>query len=84
MTPVGAQLPLTLALPKPGTQNRAVYDLMQDGRWRTLREIVDGIGAISEAGVSARLRDLDNLYGVPHENIPVQKGYKLQKYRLLT
>lgn len=34
-----------------------VRDLMRDGRWRTLAEIVDRVGG-SEAGVSARLRDL--------------------------
>lgn len=34
-----------------------VRDLMSDQRWRTLAEIVDAVGG-SEAGVSARLRDL--------------------------
>ena len=34
-----------------------VYRLMRDGKWRTLREIADVVGG-SEAGVSARLRDL--------------------------
>jgi len=34
-----------------------VRDLMRDGRWRTLAEIVELCGG-SEAGVSARLRDL--------------------------
>jgi len=34
-----------------------VYRLMSDGKWRTLREIADVVHG-SEAGVSARLRDL--------------------------
>ena len=34
-----------------------VFRLMEDGKYRTLREIADSIGG-SEAGVSARLRDL--------------------------
>jgi len=38
-------------------QWQRVYGLMQDGRWRTLRRICDVVGK-SEAGVSARLRDL--------------------------
>lgn len=35
-----------------------VRTLMADGTWRTLSEICAAIGAGSEAGVSARLRDL--------------------------
>ena len=38
-------------------QLQAVRDLMADGRWRTLAEIATVVGG-SEAGVSARLRDL--------------------------
>lgn len=34
-----------------------VKALMSDGRWRTLRDIAERVGG-SEAGVSARLRDL--------------------------
>lgn len=40
-----------------GKQALAVFELMSDGRWRTLGEIVAAIGSGSEAGVSARLRD---------------------------
>ncbi len=36
----------------------AVHDLMADGKWRTLGEIRRTIGKGSEAGISARLRDL--------------------------
>ena len=38
-------------------QAQLVFDLMRDGRWRTLSEITSAIGSGSEAGVSARLRD---------------------------
>ena len=34
-----------------------VYQLMQDGRWRTLKEISEAVGC-TEAGASARIRDL--------------------------
>jgi hypothetical protein len=34
-----------------------VYELMKDGRWRTLKEIAQAC-RVSEAGASARLRDL--------------------------
>ena len=34
-----------------------VWSLMRDGKWRTLAEIAEAVGG-SEAGVSARLRDL--------------------------
>ena len=40
-----------------GKQALAVFELMRDGKWRTLREITEAIGGGSEAGVSARLRD---------------------------
>lgn len=39
-----------------GLQHRAVFDLMRDGRWRTLAEIEDATGH-PQASVSARLRD---------------------------
>ncbi len=35
-----------------------VRDLMSDGKWRTLPQITEAIGATSDASVSARLRDL--------------------------
>ena len=35
-----------------------VMALMSDGRWRTLREIAFVLTDASEAGISARLRDL--------------------------
>lgn len=39
-----------------GKQLKAVLELMDDGHWRTLREIADTLG-YPEASVSARLRD---------------------------
>jgi hypothetical protein len=39
-----------------GTQAKAVFDVMRDGRWRTLREIAVETN-YPEASVSARLRD---------------------------
>lgn len=38
-------------------QKQRVFDLMRDGRYRTLARIAEVVGG-SEAGVSARLRDL--------------------------
>lgn len=40
-----------------GKQMGLVKGLMLDGRWRGLEEIAEAVGG-SEAGVSARLRDL--------------------------
>lgn len=39
-----------------GGQHRIVFELMRDGRWRTLAEIEDATGH-PQASVSARLRD---------------------------
>lgn len=39
-------------------QREKVEALMSDGVWRTLEAICAHIGALSEAGASARLRDL--------------------------
>ena len=45
-----------------GAQLQAVYGLMRDGAWRTLREISDALSTperiVPEASVSARCRDL--------------------------
>lgn len=61
-------------------QLRNVYLLMKDGQWRTLRQIAKTVNG-SEAGCSARLRELDNKYGRPHEKRRVSPG--LWEYRLL-
>lgn len=45
-----------------------VYDLMKDGKWRTLRDIAEHCKT-SEAGASARLRDL--------RKTPIQRLYNV-------
>jgi hypothetical protein len=69
------------------TQVQRVYRLVRDGEWRTLRQIADGIGAGSEAGVSARLRDLRKpkfgshvIERRRHPDVPEDRG--LWQYRL--
>lgn len=49
-----------------------VRDLMKDGAWRSLPMIRAAVGAASEAGVSARLRDLRK---------PKFGGYEVQRKR---
>jgi hypothetical protein len=64
-----------------------VYAVMRDGRWRTLGELAELVGA-SEAGVSARLRDLRNeKFRVVFPNGGVERRRVvggLYEYRLLT
>lgn len=40
------------------TQLERVYELMRDGKWRTLREIHRALGKGLDTSISARLRDL--------------------------
>jgi hypothetical protein len=54
---LGATFDAALDAARLGAQQRKVYDLMQDGAWRTLYEIACKTGA-PEASASARLRDL--------------------------
>ena len=62
-----------------------VQALMRDREWRTLAEIGFEVGAVSEAGVSARLRDLRKAkhggYTVERRRVPGARG--LHQYRLL-
>ena len=53
----GATFDSVLDTVRLSRQAQFVFDLMRDGRWRTLAEITSAIGCGSEAGVSARLRD---------------------------
>ena len=55
--PEGATFDRNLDGARLAGQQRAVFELMKDGRWRTLQRIATVIGK-SEAGISARLRDL--------------------------
>lgn len=48
----------------------AIIALMKDGQARTLGQIVSEIGSISEAGCSARLRDLRRM------------GWEVRKHRI--
>lgn len=58
-----------------------VFDLMKDGRWRTLAEIAAAVGS-SEAAVSARLRDLrKDQYGAREVSRERIEG-GLWKYRM--
>jgi len=63
-------------------QNKKVFGLIVDGRWRTLREIADAVEG-SETGVSARLRDLRKAkfggYRVESESV----GGGVWRYRLV-
>ena len=67
-----------------GRQLDAVRKLMLDGEWRTLREITLHTGA-SEAGASARLRDLRKArfggYVVSRRRVPGTLG--LFEYQVL-
>jgi hypothetical protein len=56
--------------------------VMRDGRWRTLAEIAETVGG-SEAGVSARLRDLrkERFGGLTVEREYATEG--LWRYRVL-
>lgn len=56
-TPGGATYVEEIDGQRLNRQQAAVYHLMKDGRFRTLREIADATG-YPEASVSARLRDL--------------------------
>lgn len=47
-----------------------IIGLMKDGNPRTLGQIVEGIGGISEAGASARLRDIR------------RAGWEVRKHRI--
>ena len=55
---------------KKPTQTQTILALMLDGNHRTLGQIVDAIRGISEAGCSARLRDIRKL------------GYLVEKHRI--
>lgn len=68
--------------PRLGKQHASVFDLMKDGRWRTLERISDVTG-IKETSVSARLRDLRK---PEHGSFTVDRqhlGGGLWQYRVL-
>lgn len=59
-----------------------VFNLMQDGEWRTLREIADATGA-PEASASAQLRHLKKPRFGGHTVEKRHDGNGLYHYRLL-
>ena len=58
-----------------------VFDLMCDGKWRTLREISDAVGC-TEASSSARLRDLRKKWAGSHIVDRRRVAGGLYEYRL--
>lgn len=66
-------------------QLNKVKELMSDGKWRTINQIKDSVGG-SEAGISARLRDLRKErfggYVVSRRRYGV-KSYGLWEYQLV-
>lgn len=65
-------------------QQRAVYQVMMSGCWLTLRDISDASGA-PEASVSARLRDLRNMFDMTIEKRrkPGFENSGIWEYRML-
>jgi len=72
--------------PRLSTMLDKVYHLMKDGRWRTLSEIRKVTGG-SEAGISARLRDLrKEKFQAKYPTIEVERRRRaggLYEYRAL-
>jgi hypothetical protein len=62
-------------------QQRRIFDLMKDGRWRTLREIADLTGA-PEASASAQMRHLRKTRFGSHTVERRHEGHGLYSYRL--
>jgi hypothetical protein len=54
----GATYDVSLDSQRLGTQLSDVRNVMCDGIWRTLDEIISAIGRGTQTGISARLRDL--------------------------
>lgn len=53
--------------PRLNTLAGAILEIMEDGRWRTLGEIRAAVQRGSEAGISARLRELKSEFGIHYE-----------------
>ena len=63
-------------------QLKAVFDLMRDGRWRTLSDIGTAVEG-SEASLSARLRDLRKAKYGAHQIQRESVGGGLFRYRMV-
>lgn len=64
-----------------GRQLSAVKGLMKDGHWRSLAEISDAVNG-SEAGVSARMRDLRKAKFGGHTILRRRRARGLWEYRM--
>lgn len=53
--------------PRLGALAESVLSVMSDGRWRTLGEIRGAVCRGSEAGISARIRELHSKHGFDYE-----------------
>jgi hypothetical protein len=53
--------------PRLETLNDLVLKVLESGHWMTLGEIRSACGRGSEAGISARIRDLHNKYGYEYD-----------------
>jgi hypothetical protein len=62
----------------------SVRKLMLDGQWRTLGDIMLGVGGASEASISARLRDLrkPKFGALPVERRPQKFSVRVYEYRI--
>ena len=69
--------------PRIKSQVDRIEALMEDGVERTLAAIVAHIGAVSEAGVSARLRQLRNDRGRTVERRRMKPGSGTYLYRVV-
>ncbi len=78
----GSTIDATLDNERLGAQLKRVWELMRDGRWRSLREISQQTGD-PESSISARLRDWRKPRNGPHtvERRRISGG--LYEYRLL-
>ena len=73
----------SIDIPRLASQLKRIEQLMNDGRFRTIGQIARIIGGTSEAGVSARLRQLRQPplnYDVQRERVPNSNG--LWRYRV--
>jgi hypothetical protein len=83
---MGHQMTFDEALdgPRLGLLAGAVAGLMEDGCWRTLGEIQRAVKMGSEAGISARLRELRRKHGHDYEKRRRGDGRSgLWEYRFL-
>jgi hypothetical protein len=71
--------------PRTNSQRAQIEALMNDGKWRTLAAIVAHVGGVSDAGASARLRDLrKKQYGSRTvERRRIEEGSGLYLYRVV-